>query len=154
MELVRGGHCYNLVFHLVKVGVGLHLDTAHNASTEVATPHRTYIILGGVFGIEVLVADESVVEVVECGHTEDALVEGTKSQLLVLKWLILSDYGRSPFVAVARRRTHIASVVVNEGVEQTRLHFEPLEVDRRRRRTEHRQSRWIGEIGQVGSKCI
>ena len=72
---VAFGHGDYLVPHLVEVGVRPRVDAAEDAPLPVAAVVRAEVVLGGVFGFEVDVADVGVVEVVEGGHAEDVLVE-------------------------------------------------------------------------------
>ena len=66
-----------LVVHTVEIAVGLDLHMAEEASVPVVRIDEAEVPLAGRLGLERGIAHLGIVEVVERGQAEDALVEGT-----------------------------------------------------------------------------
>ena len=101
-ELVRSRHGYNLVGDLVIVSICLKLQPGRITSTEFVGISYTYIILCGIFRIQVNVSYEGIVKVIQRRHAEYLFVKSTQIQIFVLERLPRCHDGRRIFVFITR----------------------------------------------------
>ena len=107
-----------------------------------------HIVLCGVFGPEVAVAQLDVVEVVEGGHAEYLLVEGPEAQPYPLPRGVGDDHRGRPFIFVTGCLHVPFAHVVDISIEQTGLGTETeVEIDRGGRSGEDGQPARLYEIG-------
>ena len=69
-HIVRHGH--NLVSYMIQISVCCHL--CFPTTAKILLPRYTYIILVGVFGIQIGAAVVKIIALVEGGHAEDVLI--------------------------------------------------------------------------------
>ena len=125
-------HGNNLVGHIIVIGIGSHAHTTVEAVGANGLPLEAHIILVHKLRIERHVADVGIVEVVERGHTENALVEGAQEEVAFLHRLIAEKHRRGELMlpcAVARHHLACAAcggTVVDHGVEHRCLCLESL----------------------------
>ena len=154
LELVGGGCCDDLVLHLVVIGIERDVELPEHPPDPMLVPGQADVVLRRELRFQIFVADEGIVQVVERGHPEDALVEGPERQVFVVKRNELQNGRRRPFVAVLRSGAGFPCVVVDEGVEQAALEFQMGPAEGGGQGRQQRVSRRVHEVHQVGVKRI
>ena len=95
---------HNLVLHLVIIGIhrqGEAIEPIHRAGT----PRQPHVVLRGIFRTQSGVARAAVIKVVEGGHTERILVEGTQVECLAAPRPPRQGEGGGKMTAVVGRYT-------------------------------------------------
>ena len=124
------GHGYNLVGHMVVVGIAADAHAAVEALGADGLPLKADIVLVHVFRIERGIADVGVVEVVEGGHTEDALIKRAQIKVALFHGLIREKHSRGEFMHPRAAPCHhfactaSRGALVHHGVEHRGLRLE------------------------------
>ena len=153
-------HGDNLVGHPVVVAVGRELHATPQALLAQALPHEAQVELAGILGLEAGIANVGVIQVVERGHAEDALVVGPHLQVGLLPGLVAQEYGRGELVEVLAVVLHGLPVVagavavVGHGVEQRGLGLEPPQGVGRGQRGEHTVACGSCKVDQRGLQRV
>ena len=154
------GYGDNLVGDIVVVGISAQLDTGEQAAVGKQTVEEAHIILGGILGIERDVAHVGIIQVVERGHAEDALVIGPQVEFPILPGLPAEEDGRRDLVHVLTHLTHNLAVetrrraVVDHRVEQAALRLETVPRPCGRQGGEYRVANGIAKARQRSIQAV
>ena len=110
--------------------------------------------MGGVFRVQVFVADERVVQVVQRRHPENPFVECAETQLRPTPRFVPDYKGGREFAFVVGASPDGFRPVVDISVQQACLHFDPGKFERGRRGRQYRIALRIDEIDQVGVQRV
>ena len=99
--------------------------------------------------MQVLIADEGIVEVVEGRHAEDALVEATQAEVVLSQGLVAGDEGGGPYALLGGLSILSLCPVVDVGMQEAGLRLEASVRVVRRHRSQQGEACGIGKVTKV-----
>ena len=141
------GNGDDFIGHLVVVGVGADVQRCEASLRDVLKPD---VILDGVFRVQLDVPDVDIIQIVESGHPENALVERAEIQVESLEGADGEEKCGRKFPLVP----HVGDAFENECPQDACLRLQSPPLERRRRRRQKSVSRGKDKVFQVRVQSI